>query len=93
MSAEDAPRMHAAVDDGANAAGRNPAEVERAVNVMGLGAEGDAAERLARIATELRFSTILVGLPSDDPVGFVRRLGEDIAPSVRELVGAADVAH
>jgi alkanesulfonate monooxygenase SsuD/methylene tetrahydromethanopterin reductase-like flavin-dependent oxidoreductase (luciferase family) len=86
MSAEDAPRMHAAVDDGANAAGRNPAEVERAVNVMGLGAEGDAAERLARIATELRFSTILVGLPSDDPVGFVRRLGEDIAPSVRELV-------
>jgi alkanesulfonate monooxygenase SsuD/methylene tetrahydromethanopterin reductase-like flavin-dependent oxidoreductase (luciferase family) len=93
MSAEDAPRMHAAVDDGAKAAGRDPAEVERAVNVVGLGAEGDAAERLARIATELRFSTILVGLPSDDPVGFVRRLGEDIAPSVRELVGAADVAH
>jgi len=93
MSAEDAPRMHAAVDDGAKAAGRDPAEVERAVNVMGLGAEGDAAEPLARIATELRFSTILVGLPSDDPVGFVRRLGEDIAPSVRELVGAADVAH
>jgi alkanesulfonate monooxygenase SsuD/methylene tetrahydromethanopterin reductase-like flavin-dependent oxidoreductase (luciferase family) len=35
ISAEDAPRMHAAVDEGAKA-GREPGEIERAVNVMAL---------------------------------------------------------
>jgi hypothetical protein len=51
--------------------------------------EGDPsswAEQLARIASELRFSTLLVGVPDEDRVGFVRRLGEDIAPRVRELL-------
>jgi alkanesulfonate monooxygenase SsuD/methylene tetrahydromethanopterin reductase-like flavin-dependent oxidoreductase (luciferase family) len=88
MSPEDAPRMQAVVDEGAHAAGRDPIEIERAVNVMAL--EGDArgsADQLARIAVELRFSTMLVGLPAEEPVGFVRRLGEDVAPRVRELVG------
>lgn len=84
MSAEDVPRMHAAVEEGARAAGRDPAEIERAVNLMAL--DGDAsrwADQLARIATELRFSTIVVGLPDADPIGFVRRLGEEVAPRVR----------
>jgi alkanesulfonate monooxygenase SsuD/methylene tetrahydromethanopterin reductase-like flavin-dependent oxidoreductase (luciferase family) len=90
MSAEDVPRMHAAVDEGARGAGRDPVEIERAVNVMAL--EGEAsrwADQLARIATELRFSTILVGLSADDPIGHVRRLGEEVAPRLRELVGDA----
>jgi alkanesulfonate monooxygenase SsuD/methylene tetrahydromethanopterin reductase-like flavin-dependent oxidoreductase (luciferase family) len=89
ISVEDAPRMHAAVDEGAKAAGRDPGEIERAVNVTAL--EGEArtwSDQLARIATELRFSTILVGLPDQDPIGVVRRLGEDVAPRVRELVGS-----
>ena len=51
------------------------------------GAPGSWSEQLARIATRLRFSTMLVGVPSEDPVGFVRRLGEDVAPRVRELIG------
>jgi len=90
MSTEDVPRMHAAVDEGAESAGRDPAEIERAVNVMALDGESSRwADRLARIATELRFSTILVGLSPDDPVGHVRRLGEEVAPRVRELVGDA----
>ena len=90
MSAEDVPRMHAAVDEAAKAAGRDPDQIERAVNVMALEGEANGwADQLARIATELRFSTILVGLPGDDPVGFVRRLGEDVAPRVRELAGHA----
>jgi len=84
------PRMHAAVDEGAKSAGRDPAEIERAVNVMALDGESSRwADQLARIATELRFSTILVGLSADDPVGHVRRLGEEVAPRVRELVGDA----
>ena len=43
-------------------------------------------DKLARIASGLGFSTLLVGVPGEDPVGFVRRLGEDVAPRVRELL-------
>ena len=76
------------VDDAARAAGREPGDIERAVNVMALdGDPGTWPDRLARIASDLRFTTLLVGVPGDDPVEFVRRLGEDIAPRVRELLG------
>lgn len=55
---------------------------------MGLdGAPATWADQLARISEELRFSTLPVGVPEQDPVTFVRRLGEDIAPRVRELLG------
>ena len=87
VSPEDAPRMQAAVDEGARAAGRDPAEIERAVNVMDLDGDPAArADRLARIVTELRFTTVLVVLGGDDLVSSVRRFGEDVAPRVRELV-------
>jgi len=36
---------------------------------------------------ELRFSTLLVSVPEEDRLGFVRRLGEDVAPRVRGPVG------
>jgi alkanesulfonate monooxygenase SsuD/methylene tetrahydromethanopterin reductase-like flavin-dependent oxidoreductase (luciferase family) len=88
MSPEDAPAMHAAIDQAAERAGRDPAEIERAVNVMVLDGEpGGWADQLARIATDLRFSTLLVSVPSEDPVGFVRRLGEDVARRLRSLLG------
>ena len=67
----------------------DPGEIERAINVMGLdGDPGGWAEQLARIASELRFSTLLVGVGGEDPVGLVlvRRLGEDVAPRVRQLL-------
>jgi alkanesulfonate monooxygenase SsuD/methylene tetrahydromethanopterin reductase-like flavin-dependent oxidoreductase (luciferase family) len=65
------------------AAGRT----ERAFNIMALDGRPDGwADQLARIATELRFSTLLVGVPGEDPVGFIRRLGEDTAPHLRELL-------
>src|ERR687892_1696782 len=41
VTPEDAPRMQSIVDEGANAAGRDPAEIERAANVIAL--EGDMA--------------------------------------------------
>jgi alkanesulfonate monooxygenase SsuD/methylene tetrahydromethanopterin reductase-like flavin-dependent oxidoreductase (luciferase family) len=89
MSPEDAPRMHAAVDEGARAAGRDPAEIERALNVMALDGEPSGwADQLARIASELGFTTLLVGAGGDDPASTVLRLGEEVAPRVRELVGA-----
>ena len=88
LDPDDAPRMHAAVDEGAEAAGRKPADVERAVNVMALDGRPETwVDQLARVVTELRFSTLLVGLPDEDRVGVVRRLGEDVAPRLRELLG------
>jgi alkanesulfonate monooxygenase SsuD/methylene tetrahydromethanopterin reductase-like flavin-dependent oxidoreductase (luciferase family) len=89
LAAEDVPRGHAAIDQAARRAGRDPAAIERALNVMALGGEPTGwADQLARIAVELRFTTLFVSVPAEDPVGFVRRLGEDVAPRVRELVGA-----
>jgi hypothetical protein len=41
------------------------------------------AEELTRVVSELRFETLLVGVPSEDPIDFIRRLGEDVAPVVR----------
>jgi hypothetical protein len=51
------------------------------------GAPAGWPDRLARVASDLRFSTLFVTVPPDDPVTFVRRLGEDTAPRVRELLG------
>jgi alkanesulfonate monooxygenase SsuD/methylene tetrahydromethanopterin reductase-like flavin-dependent oxidoreductase (luciferase family) len=88
LDPNDAVRMQGAVDEAARRAGRDPGDVVRAVNVMAL--EGDPRswpDRLARIATELRFTTLLVGLPPGAGVDFVRRLGEDVAPRVRALSG------
>jgi alkanesulfonate monooxygenase SsuD/methylene tetrahydromethanopterin reductase-like flavin-dependent oxidoreductase (luciferase family) len=90
ISPEDAPGMHAAVDEGARAAGRDPAAIERAVNVVALDGEPSGwADQLARIASELRFTTLLVGVGGEDPTSAVRRLGEDVAPRARELLGLA----
>jgi hypothetical protein len=47
------------------------------------GEPGSWADRLTAIVTELGFEMLLVGAPADDPVGFIRRLGEEIAPVVR----------
>ena len=86
LGAGDVPRMQAAIDEAARRAGRSPGAVERAVNVMAL--EGDPAEALARIVSELRFTTLFCAPPDDgSPVDYVRRLGEDVAPRVRALLG------
>jgi alkanesulfonate monooxygenase SsuD/methylene tetrahydromethanopterin reductase-like flavin-dependent oxidoreductase (luciferase family) len=88
MGVDDAPRMQATIDEAARAAGRDPAEIERAVNVMTVDADpAQAADQLARIADDLRFTTLIAGVPDEDPVGYVKRLGEDVAPRVREQVG------
>ena len=88
MPPEDAPRMQAAVDEAARAAGRDPSEIERAVNAMAL--EGDPstwADQLAGVVDELGFTTLLVGPPGDDPLDGVRRLGEEVRPRLLELTG------
>jgi hypothetical protein len=87
LTPEDVLQRQEAIDEAARAAGRDPVDIERAVNVIGLeGTSSSWAQQLARIATDLRFSTLLVGVFDDDPIGFIRRLGEGIAPAVRDLV-------
>jgi alkanesulfonate monooxygenase SsuD/methylene tetrahydromethanopterin reductase-like flavin-dependent oxidoreductase (luciferase family) len=87
MSDEDAPRMQAAIDEAARAAGRDPGEIERAVNVTDL--EGEPSDWVGRLAsvTGLGFTTLVASVPGDDPLDSIRRLGEEVAPRVRELAG------
>ena len=73
---------HEAIDAAAVAAGRDPAAIRRVVNV---GADA-SAERLIEIARDLRFDTLIVSVDETDPVGSVRRLGEEIAPRVRDAL-------
>jgi hypothetical protein len=40
-------------------------------------------EQLLRVIEDLRFDKMLVGVDRDDPFGFVRRLGDEVAPVVR----------
>ena len=83
LKPDDIPPMQAAIDDAARVAGRDPSAIKRATNVMAL--EGDPAgwvDELIGIAA-LRFETLLVGVPDDGPLDFIRRLGEEIAPAVR----------
>jgi alkanesulfonate monooxygenase SsuD/methylene tetrahydromethanopterin reductase-like flavin-dependent oxidoreductase (luciferase family) len=87
MSPDDVPAMQSAIDEAARAAGRDPSEIERGVNVMGLEGEPDTwAEQLARVH-ELGFTTLLVGLPSEDAAGAVRRLGEEVRPRLVAMTG------
>ncbi len=91
MSEADALAAHDAIDEAARGAGRDPAEIVRAANV-GLGdpAEFLEPEALVRLATELRFETVLVSVPSEEPLEFIHRLGEHVAPYARELAPATE---
>jgi alkanesulfonate monooxygenase SsuD/methylene tetrahydromethanopterin reductase-like flavin-dependent oxidoreductase (luciferase family) len=87
LSPDDVPPMHARIDEAAKRAGREPANVRRIVNVAALEGESEAwPEELARVA-DLGFDTVLVGVPDDGGLDFVRRLGEETAPTVREALG------
>lgn len=83
----DVPGMQARIDEAAKRAGREPGEIHRAVNVIALEGEPEGwPDQLGRVA-ELGFETLLVGVPDDDRVDFVRRLGEEVAPVVRDRAG------
>ena len=87
LSPDDVPQMQARIDEAARRAGRDPTAVKRVVNVMTLVGEPDGwPDQLIR-AAQLGFETLLVGVPENDPVGFIRRLGEEVAPRVRETAG------
>jgi alkanesulfonate monooxygenase SsuD/methylene tetrahydromethanopterin reductase-like flavin-dependent oxidoreductase (luciferase family) len=86
LAPDDIPTRQAAIDEAARAAGRDPAAIERVVNVIGAGTTPGALTEHLLGVTALGFTTLLVSVPDgdDDPAGFVRMLGEDVAPRVRE---------
>jgi alkanesulfonate monooxygenase SsuD/methylene tetrahydromethanopterin reductase-like flavin-dependent oxidoreductase (luciferase family) len=87
LQPEDVPAVQRRIDEAARSAGRDPSEIRRAVNAPGLNGDPPAwPQQLAELA-DLGFETILVGVPGEDPVGGIRRLGEDVRPRLRELVG------
>ena len=80
--------MHAVIDEAARKAGRDPPEIERAVNVIPLdGAPEGWPDQLALVAAELRFTTLFVAVADEDPVRFFSRLGVETAPALRERLG------
>jgi alkanesulfonate monooxygenase SsuD/methylene tetrahydromethanopterin reductase-like flavin-dependent oxidoreductase (luciferase family) len=85
LSDDAARRAQLVIDEAAKRAGRDPAEIVRAANLIPL--EGDPADRLVQLATELRFQMLLVSVPDEDALGFVERLATEVAPAVRERVG------
>jgi alkanesulfonate monooxygenase SsuD/methylene tetrahydromethanopterin reductase-like flavin-dependent oxidoreductase (luciferase family) len=89
LAPEDVADRQATIDEAARRAGRDPAQIAHVANV-GLGDDPRSwldPDRLARTASELRFETLLVAVPDDDPLDFIRRLGEEAAPAARELLG------
>jgi alkanesulfonate monooxygenase SsuD/methylene tetrahydromethanopterin reductase-like flavin-dependent oxidoreductase (luciferase family) len=76
----DIPARHAAIDEAATKAGRDPSDIRRLINVS----IGEDPDRLARLVSEERFETLIVSLDGDDPVGSIRRIGDELAPRLRE---------
>jgi alkanesulfonate monooxygenase SsuD/methylene tetrahydromethanopterin reductase-like flavin-dependent oxidoreductase (luciferase family) len=84
LTPEQVPEMQTAIDTAAEKAGRDPAEIERAVNIMELeGGSKGWSEQLADVVTGLHFTTLLVSVPQEDPVSFIYELGEEVAPELR----------
>jgi alkanesulfonate monooxygenase SsuD/methylene tetrahydromethanopterin reductase-like flavin-dependent oxidoreductase (luciferase family) len=84
LPAEDLPARHAVIDAAARAAGRDPGEIVRACNLRLAGEPVTWADQCLRLVTDFRMETlILIADEGRDPVEFVRRVGEDLAPEVR----------
>jgi alkanesulfonate monooxygenase SsuD/methylene tetrahydromethanopterin reductase-like flavin-dependent oxidoreductase (luciferase family) len=81
---------HATIDEAARRAGRDPADVVRACNLTLAGDPRGWPDQIVRMVTEHRFEAFFLGADDGgDPVGLVRRLGEETASRVRELLEAS----
>jgi alkanesulfonate monooxygenase SsuD/methylene tetrahydromethanopterin reductase-like flavin-dependent oxidoreductase (luciferase family) len=79
LSRDDIAPRQAAIDEAARKAGRDPADIVRAANVgLDNPTEWLDAERLREFADEHRFDVVLVSPASDDPVDFIRGLGQAV---------------
>jgi hypothetical protein len=89
MPPEEAGRAAAIVDDAARAAGRDPAQLVRALNVsdkaLGTTDANEQARLLATLATDLGFDTFIYW-PSEPEPDLVRAFADDVVPKVRDVV-------
>jgi alkanesulfonate monooxygenase SsuD/methylene tetrahydromethanopterin reductase-like flavin-dependent oxidoreductase (luciferase family) len=91
------PAMQQRIDEGAQEAGRKPAEIRRACNISGrIGQEGEGSlsgpvskwvEELTRFALELGMDTFIFW-PSEDHVRQVELFANEVVPAVGEAVAA-----
>lgn len=80
----DLARGNTVVDDAARAAGRDPAEIRRVLNLSPVDVPTDAwVEELVRLALDDGIGTFV--LSSDDPEA-IQRFGIEVAPAVRDAV-------
>ncbi|MEV6518503.1 LLM class flavin-dependent oxidoreductase [Micromonospora chalcea] len=96
---DELPALNALVDEGAQAAGRDPAEIRRMLNVNGTFARSSAGflagppeqwvEELAGLTLEHGVTTFILG--SDEPRA-IQIFAQEVAPAVRELVAAERTA-
>jgi len=89
LPAEELDARHAAIDEAARRAGRDPSDVVRACNLNLTGEPSGWPGQIARLANDHRMQAFFLGAEDDggDPVGLVRRIGEETAPRARELLG------
>lgn len=87
LSPEAAADGQRAVDEAARSAGRDPSAVKRALNLTLSGDPPGWADQVLSWA-ERGFESFMLGTDDDrgDPVGLVRRFGEELAPRVRAAV-------
>jgi alkanesulfonate monooxygenase SsuD/methylene tetrahydromethanopterin reductase-like flavin-dependent oxidoreductase (luciferase family) len=80
LEGEDIAARQRTIDESARKAGRDPGRIRRLINVR----IDEGPDRLARLVSEERFETLIVSPDGDDPIGSVRRIGEELAPRLRE---------
>jgi alkanesulfonate monooxygenase SsuD/methylene tetrahydromethanopterin reductase-like flavin-dependent oxidoreductase (luciferase family) len=77
---EDIARRQRIIDEAATRAGRDPADIVRAVNVSGDDPNVWLdPERAGGLAERHRFDLLIVSVPRAEPLEFIRRLGETAA--------------
>ena len=83
------PESQGRIDDAARAAGRDPAAVRRAYNLIGEIDDVAAwTEQLAGFVAELRFDTLVFWPGGDDPQRQLELYAQQVVPAVRERVMA-----
>lgn len=94
------PAMNQKIDEGAQAAGRDPAAVRRSLNISGALTEGISdgdfvgppsqwVDQLTELVLETGMSTFIVGFDEDDEQRAIMRFAETVVPRVRETVAKA----
>jgi alkanesulfonate monooxygenase SsuD/methylene tetrahydromethanopterin reductase-like flavin-dependent oxidoreductase (luciferase family) len=77
LTPDEIAARHETIDEAARRAGRDPADIVRAVNV---GGEDPTVwldpERVAGLAERYRFDALLLPVPAENPIDHIERLGE-----------------